>query len=145
MRGPVVVRGFTLIEVMVTLTLLGLLVAVVFPNMSRWYDGVQRRQALAQLHRQLQQLPAVAVFTGRDLSLTDVIGAQITVPQRYRVSLPPGWFLIDAGEMRFLRTGLCRTGSATLATGTPQVKAYVQLRSVMCEVTLGEQTVAASP
>lgn len=143
MRGSTLVRGFTLIEVMVTLTLLGLLVAVVFPNMSRWYAGLQRRQALAQVRAQLQQLPAVAVFVGQDLSLTEVMGAQATVPARYRVALPPGWTLVDAGNLRFLRTGYCRAGTATLTVVAQQVNVYVRLLSPMCDLSMGEQAVAS--
>jgi prepilin-type N-terminal cleavage/methylation domain-containing protein len=127
-------RGFTLLEALVTLTLLGLLVAVVFPNMGRWYAGMQTRQAIAQVRGQLQQLPAVAVFTGQDLGLNDVMGAQPTVEPRYRLNLPPGWVLADAGELRFLRTGYCTPGSSFFATATQQVR--VDVRTTLCEVAM---------
>lgn len=130
---------------MVTLTLLGLLVAVVFPNMSRWYAGLQRRQVLAQMQAQLQQLPAVAVFVGRDLSLADILGAQATVPLRYRVDLPAGWALKDAGDLRFLRTGHCRAGTATLSVTAQQVNVDVLLRLPMCDISVQERSVAAQP
>lgn len=126
------VQGFTLLEALVTLVLLGLLVGVVFPNMSRWYDGLQRRQALAQVRGQLQQLSAAAVFVGQDLALSDVMGAQATMPTRYRVVLPSGWALVAAGDLRFLRTGFCHPGSATLMVGTQAVQ--VKLTSVMCDL-----------
>lgn len=145
MRRPFVVRGFTLIEVMVTLTLLGLLVAVVFPNMSRWYAGLQRRQLLAQMQAQLQQLPAVAVFVGRDLSLTDIVGETATVPMRYRIELPGGWALTDAGDLLFLRTGQCRAGTARLFVAAHRVNVDVRLRSPMCDISVGERAVAAQP
>ncbi len=144
-RRVFVARGFTLIEVMVTLTLLGMLVAVVFPNMSRWYAGLQRRQVLAQLQAQLQQLPAVAVFVGRDLSLADILGAQSTLALRYRVELPAGWVLKDAGDLRFLRTGQCRAGTATLQIAGQNVNVDVRLRPPMCDISVQERTIAVQP
>lgn len=133
-RPRLLVRGFTLLEALVTLTVLGLLVAVVFPNMSRWYAGLQARQALAEVRGQLQQLPAAAVFTGQDLGLNDVLGPQAKVSQRYRLVLPLGWSLHDAGELRFLRSGLCQPGLALFLAQGQRVQ--VALQSVMCDVAL---------
>ena len=121
-----------MLEALVTLTLLGLLVAVVFPNMGRWYAGLQTRQAIAQVRGQVQQLAAVAVYTGRDLSLADVMGAQPTVAARYQIALPPGWGLVDAGPLRFLRTGYCLHGTAYFLTPTQRVQLVVQTN--MCDL-----------
>ncbi|MBC7618884.1 MAG: prepilin-type N-terminal cleavage/methylation domain-containing protein [Candidatus Saccharibacteria bacterium] len=125
-------RGFTLLEALVTLTLLGLLVAVVFPNMGRWYGGLQIRQAIAQVRGQVQQLAAVAVYTGRDLSLADAMGAQPTVAPRYQIALPTGWALVDAGPLRFLRTGYCTPGVAYFLTPSQRVQVVVQ--TTMCDL-----------
>ena len=106
--------GFTLIEALASLVLLGLLAGVVFPNMSRWYDAIVARQLLSELTTQVRQLAAVAVFTGRDFSLADVAGGPKLVASPYRLNLPAGWAVRDAGDLRFLRTGMCRPGAAWL-------------------------------
>lgn len=127
-------RGFTLLEALVALTLLGLLAALVFPNMQRWYQGQLVRQALAQVRGQLQQMGAVAVSSGRDLSLNDVAGPQATVAAPHRLQLPPGWALMDAGDVRFLRTGLCQGGSARFQAGAQSIA--IHLRNERCDLEL---------
>jgi len=106
--------GFTLIEALASLVLLGLLAGVVFPNMNRWYDSIVARQLLSELTTQVRQLAAVAVFTGRDFSLADVAGGSVMWASPYRLNLPAGWVVRDAGDLRFLRTGMCRPGAAWL-------------------------------
>lgn len=133
-------RGFTLLEALVTLTLLGLLVAVVFPNMGRWYSGLQTRQSAAQVRGQVQQLAAVAVYAGRDLSLADVMGPQPTLAPRYQIPLPPGWALADAGPLRFLRTGYCLPGTAYFLTPSQRVQLVVQ--TTMCDLQMGPVVMA---
>lgn len=114
-------RGFTLIEALVSLVLLGLMAGFVFPKMSRWYEAIADRQSLAELRTQLKQLSAVAVLTGRDLTLEQAVGETSVLPAGYRIDLPVGWRVLDAGRLRFLRSGLCQEGSARISAAPPTV------------------------
>ena len=136
-------RGFTLIEALAAVVLLGLLAGVVFPNMNRWYDSIVARQLLTGLTTQVRQLPAVAVFTGRDVSLADVTGGSVVVADPYRLTLPAGWAVRDRGDLRFLRTGLCRPGSAWLSG---QAGSEIRISSnALCEVELTLQPAGSGP
>ena len=110
--------------------------AVVFPNMSRWYAGMQARQALGVVRGQLLQLPAAAVFTAQDLSLADIMGPNAKVPVKYRVDLPPGWVLTDAGDLKYLRSGICKPGQALLTVTSTAVPVLVRVRlqNALCEM-----------
>ena len=46
--------GFTLLEMMVVMTLLGLLTTLVLPSMQRWHDAVQTRSRVAAVVEALQ-------------------------------------------------------------------------------------------
>lgn len=47
-------RGFTLLEMMVVMVLLGLLTTMVLPSMQRWHDSVQTRSRVAAVVEALQ-------------------------------------------------------------------------------------------
>ena len=114
-------RGFTLIEALVALVLLGLMAGFVFPKMNRWYGSVVDRQEISELKTALKQLSAVAVLTGRDLSLDQAAGVSAVLVPPYRVTLPAGWKVLDVGRLRFMRAGYCQQGVSRIATARQTV------------------------
>ena len=59
--------GFTLLELLVVLILLGLAVGMVAPNASRWLDAAQARGWRADLKAHLETLPVRAFLAGEAL------------------------------------------------------------------------------
>lgn len=125
-------RGFTLIEALVALVLLGVLAGFVFPKMSRWYAAIVDRQAVSELKTALKQLPAVAVLTGRDITLDQAAGESAVLPAPYRIALPTGWKVLDVGALRFMRTGHCHEGVSRIATA--QQSMVVVSGNSLCEL-----------
>ena len=138
-------RGFTLIEALVSLVLLGLLAGLVFPSMNRWYSAIVARQEVAELSIQIKQLPARAVLSARDLSLADFAEPAAAADGPQRLALPKGWRVVDSGDLRFLRSGLCQPGQARMASDSGQ--AAVFSANGLCEIQVALQTQAspASP
>ncbi len=60
-------RGFTLLELLIVLSLLGLLSALVAPRMLGWVESAQQRQRLQALRQELQALPQQAFLSGTPL------------------------------------------------------------------------------
>lgn len=114
-------QGFTLLELLVVMVLLGLISSLVLPQMQRWHDAVQARAQGAAL---LDELRAAAFAAGaRRVTLrleaasfepgaTDSQGGV----RLLRARLPPNWVLRELEPAAFLASGLCEPGSARLLT-----------------------------
>jgi prepilin-type N-terminal cleavage/methylation domain-containing protein len=67
--APPRARGFTLLELLVVLTLIGLAVGLVAPSMVRWLGGAQERGWRADLRARIESLPVRAFIGGEALAL----------------------------------------------------------------------------
>lgn len=138
--------GFTLVEMMVVMVLLGLLTTLALPAMQRWHDGVQAR---AQTMGVVEALRAAAFAAGANRSLR-IVDAGSFVPARatavpaapaasampdppaatqpagddpvappataIEVPIPAGWQVARADPAAFLANGLCRPGRVEFRT-----------------------------
>ncbi len=62
-------RGFTLLELLVVLTLIGLTIGLVAPSMVRWLGAAQERGWRADLRARIEALPVKAFIGGEPLAL----------------------------------------------------------------------------
>ena len=62
-------RGYTLLEMMIVITIVGLTAAIASPPFLQMIDQSRRLTALADLEAQLSSLPMQARSSGRDLVL----------------------------------------------------------------------------
>lgn len=133
-------RGFTLLEMMVVMLLLGLMTTLVLPSMQRWHDGVEARSQVAALVETLQAA-AFAAPTSRKRMVMDSgsfeprspapkdgtedarqagsaggATSPVPAPGRVSLSLPRGWRAERVVEAVFLPSGLCSPGYAALRT-----------------------------
>ena len=139
--------GFTLLEMMVVMLLLGLMTTLVLPSMQRWHDGVESRSQVAALVESLQaaafaaptsrkrlvmdsesfapppSLPPDRAAEPRSTGSTAGDLPQALAPSRISLSLPRGWRAERVVEAAFLPSGLCSPGFAALRTeaGAPVV------------------------
>ena len=67
--APLQARGFTLLELLVVLTLIGLSIGLVAPSMVRWLGAAQERGWRADLQARIEALPVKAFIGGEPLAL----------------------------------------------------------------------------
>lgn len=96
-------RGFTLLELLIVLALLGLTAAVVVPGLARTYDAIVRSGERADAIRALEGLPLGVRATGREL----VLAPADTRALADAAPMPEGWTVRLAEPLRIERTGVC--------------------------------------
>lgn len=101
--------GFTLLELLVVMALIGLLSGIVAPRLWQWVDGAQHRAALDTIQSTLQNLPSQTFFAGQ--------GRTIVSAQDAGLSLPEGWRLELANPLYYEANGMTSGGRVTLWSG----------------------------
>lgn len=102
--------GFTLLEIIVVLAIMGLVAAVVAPSAVRGIDSWRRQAQADALMDQIRALPARARASGRPIEIsTDALaqdGAPLTVDEGWRLEVPEPW--------RVQANGACLGGTVEL-------------------------------
>lgn len=104
-------RGFTLIEMLVVMAVLGLASSVVLPGMWRMLQAAQARGELVDLQAALTSLPTRRFFAGTPGQLDQDNFSALVAP------LPTGWEVSIPAPVRFAANGVCSGG--TLALSAP--------------------------
>jgi len=74
------IKGFTLLELLVVMALVGMLTGIIAPRLWQWIEGTQQRTQLDALRATLQHWPEQAFFD-----------AKTRRPQREDLPIPEGW------------------------------------------------------
>lgn len=126
-------EGFTLLEMMVVMVLLGLLAGMTLPRLGRWYAGLQARSEAALV---LEALRAQAFRAGalrRDLRLTEQsFDASAKEADLAHLVLPEGWTLRRMVGTVFRADGLCGDGLLALSSPSDQALMIV-IQGPSCE------------
>lgn len=132
-------RGFTLIEMLVVMTILGLLSGVALPAMQRWHDAVQARSEGAALVEAVRIGAFSAGARRLNLMLDDrSFGPSDNAPgevSRLALKLPEGWRVESVAPAMFLGSGLCRPGHVILKSARGQLM-RLAVDASSCEVSL---------
>ena len=106
--------GFTLLELLVVMTLLAAMTGLVLPRMYALYEAGERSFERGRVLDELAALPLVALRTGQEFTLTELPGEDNSLP----VDLPAGWVLRSVQEpVRYKRTGICLGGRIDIDDG----------------------------
>lgn len=102
-------RGFTLLEMLVVLVILGMAAAVVAPPLARTMERVSEAGHRDDVRRGLESLPGLARAGGR--ALVFPAGEPMGVPER---AWPDGWSVVPVTGLHVEPTGFCRAGAVTV-------------------------------
>lgn len=98
-------RGFTLLEILVVLVILGMAAALVAPPLARTVDRVREAGERDDVVRALGRLPLYA----RDGGVALEIAAGDALPAQGE-AWPPGWRVVAATPLRIEANGFCVGG-----------------------------------
>ena len=155
------VAGFSLLEMLVVVFIIGLAAAVVLPNLPRLFDRVSFANERDSLLRSINTLPFQAYSTNQDYvlmatsqtdidSLTEGSDGLIDVnnldglgPFRgsmlfnAKISVPAGWDIEVPKPILYRASGFCSGGQVTISTGS--VKLELNLTPPYCQITTDEE------
>ena len=124
------VRGFTLIELVVVMFLVGLLTAVVFPSIERMARSSQLKTERDAIVGRLGELGYEAFLSGKSITLSSSASA---IRGSYPIDLPEGWDLRVPRPVAFLFNGICGGGEVILVA-PDKVLEKLELAPPACEV-----------
>lgn len=75
--------GFTIIEVIIIIAVIGILAAIGFPTLSKWVPNYQLRAATQELYGNLQKARLHAVKTNRPVTFNFTFSANCSAPTSY--------------------------------------------------------------
>ncbi|HWS78713.1 MAG TPA: type II secretion system protein [Thermomonas sp.] len=116
--------GFTLLEMIVVLAILGLATALVAPSAIRGIDSWRRQAQLDSLRDQVRALPGNARASGRRIVLSDATlkgaDAPLRIAAEWTLSVPRPWKVNANGVCEGGQIAIGnRHGSRTLSVGSP--------------------------
>ncbi len=122
-------RGFTLLELLVVLTLMAAMTSLALPQLAKLLDAGQRSFERGDLLDALAALPYQAFEQQQGFTLRQLPGQDEDVPLR----LPEGWLLKAADEngVSYLSNGFCSGG--TVLMGKDGQQEEILLVPPLCE------------
>jgi len=149
--------GFTLIEMLVVMVLLGLISATVLPSMQRWHDIMQARSQSAAIVDSLRAASFASGVSRRDIVMdTESFAAPVPATEppptgaapaasaapaaqvrRVSAPLPSGWTVQRVVPAVFLANGLCKPGMVSLKTDRDSA-VLIRVAGPVCGVELSQ-------
>ncbi|KAF0812337.1 hypothetical protein IGB42_03327 [Andreprevotia sp. IGB-42] len=126
-----IAAGFTLLELLVVLALLGLLMGLVAPNFVGQLERSGRRFALDQFQAQLSQLPRWARLSGEVMVLEKLDAPKLNQGEEI-LSLPAGWHAAFTPPLRISPSQICSSSSIAVTDDHAQLAASYKITAPAC-------------
>ncbi len=107
-------RGFTLLEILVVMTVIGLVAALVAPNLQKLVGGVERSTQRDGVLAEVASLSYRAYVLGQSFELSDESPSTVLQDGNPIVALPSGWRLHVDAPVLYSFNGLCGGGRVTV-------------------------------
>lgn len=133
---PRSVRGFTLLEALIALSILGFVAAVAVPQLSRRLDSAFSDADLAQIASSARTLPVRIAILGAELKLDATTTRTALADAQPPLDLPPKWVLEVEKSPVFGRSGSCEEGSLVVTEPQSGHRWRLQFARISCEVTI---------
>lgn len=137
--------GFTLIEMLVVMVLLGMIAGLALPAMQRWHDAVQSKAKAAGM---IDNVRAAAFAAGAQRRVLRLRGESfdhapsdesapglVVEGELLKLQLPTGWVLRRSSDIAFLASGLCQGGEIVFDTERGIAMA-LRIGGPVCTITL---------
>ncbi|EIJ43708.1 prepilin-type N-terminal cleavage/methylation domain-containing protein [Beggiatoa alba B18LD] len=108
------VMGFTLLELLLVLLLIGLLAGMTLPRLSNLYDTFRAASEREDILIQLGGLGYKAYQQGKVFTLTTFPATAEEKPVELPLNLPTGWRVVAESPIIFRENGACNGGKLTL-------------------------------
>jgi prepilin-type N-terminal cleavage/methylation domain-containing protein len=128
--------GFTLIEMVIAVAILGLALSFVLPRLTGWVDRLAFSLRQQQFEDALAELGGKARRAGRTFILASTSPAPNSTtansPEPAAIELPSGWTLTVDPPIAFRYDGICTGGTVRLSF--PAGEKTYQLRAPYCRL-----------
>lgn len=128
--------GFTLLEVLLALAVIGFVMAIAVPQLARRLDGAFADAELAQTRSSARSLPVRVALLGVELRLDQAALSRALPDGRPPLDLPVRWTATVEKAPVFSRIGSCETGALLLAEPDTGRRWQLSFARVTCEVSL---------
>lgn len=125
--GPAGGRGFTLLELVVVLAIIGLVTAMAAPSVFNTIGSWRRQAQIDALVDQLRGLPARARSTGKRIVIDNDVLVGADAPLR----LAEGWSITAPAPWQVNANGVCQGGQVVASDGSRAIA--IEARSPFCE------------
>lgn len=106
--------GFTLLEILVVLTIVGLLAGVALPQLQKMAASVELSNQRMNIKLAIEGLGYQAYVTGKPISLTDTAPATESTRLDQPLPIPSGWQIRILQPVRYAINGVCSGGKISL-------------------------------